>query len=102
MDVVIIGSDLLLHNDRLQPHPSETPPEKPRASGEVEEEGSAHGKATGGGGRGGGGKKPRHVVFVSARVHPGESPASYMCHGLLDFLIGTFFFLFFTLEPRFD
>jgi murein tripeptide amidase MpaA len=30
---------------------------------------------------------PRKVVFITARVHPGESPASYMCHGLMDFII---------------
>ncbi|CAJ1441705.1 unnamed protein product, partial [Effrenium voratum] len=28
----------------------------------------------------------RRAVFVSARVHPGETPASYMLEGLLDFL----------------
>ena len=28
----------------------------------------------------------KHVVFLSARVHPGESPASFMMHGLLLFL----------------
>ena len=30
---------------------------------------------------------PRNVVCVTARVHPGETPASYMCHGLIEFLI---------------
>lgn len=109
MDVVIIGSDLLHFNDRLQPHPSEPPPPKPPGaetpageplgSGEVEEEsgGKKEEEESGGrklppeesGGRKGGRPKaPRRVVFVSARVHPGETPASYMCHGLLDFLIG--------------
>ncbi|XP_014670115.1 PREDICTED: cytosolic carboxypeptidase 6-like [Priapulus caudatus] len=29
----------------------------------------------------------KRVVFISARVHPGETPASYMCQGLIDFLI---------------
>ena len=29
---------------------------------------------------------PRRVVFLSARVHPGESPASFMMHGLILFL----------------
>jgi cytosolic carboxypeptidase protein 6 len=29
---------------------------------------------------------PRRVVLVSARVHPGESPASFMMHGLILFL----------------
>eukprot|EP00930_Biecheleria_cincta_P003234 TRINITY_DN104168_c0_g1_i1.p1 TRINITY_DN104168_c0_g1~~TRINITY_DN104168_c0_g1_i1.p1 ORF type:complete len:1002 (+),score=176.28 TRINITY_DN104168_c0_g1_i1:111-3116(+) len=28
----------------------------------------------------------RQAVFISARVHPGETPASYMLEGLLDFL----------------
>ena len=26
--------------------------------------------------------KKRHMVFVTARVHPGESPASLVCQGL--------------------
>ena len=29
----------------------------------------------------------RPVVFLSARVHPGESPASFLMHGLLLFLV---------------
>lgn len=32
-------------------------------------------------------KKP--VVFVSARVHPGETPASYAMKGVIDFLTST-------------
>ena len=28
----------------------------------------------------------KHVVFLSSRVHPGESPASFVMHGLLLFL----------------
>jgi hypothetical protein len=28
----------------------------------------------------------RRIVFVSARVHPGETPASWIMHGLIDFL----------------
>ena len=33
--------------------------------------------------------KRRPVVVVTARVHPGESPASFMCRGLTDFLAGS-------------
>ncbi|XP_073993899.1 cytosolic carboxypeptidase 6-like isoform X2 [Rhodnius prolixus] len=29
----------------------------------------------------------RHVVVILSRVHPGESPASYVCQGLIDFLV---------------
>ncbi|XP_071799299.1 cytosolic carboxypeptidase 6-like [Asterias amurensis] len=29
----------------------------------------------------------QRVVFVTARVHPGETPASYVCQGLIDFLL---------------
>ncbi|XP_024085692.1 cytosolic carboxypeptidase 6 [Cimex lectularius] len=28
-----------------------------------------------------------HVVVILSRVHPGESPASYVCQGIIDFLI---------------
>ncbi|VDL96832.1 unnamed protein product [Schistocephalus solidus] len=28
----------------------------------------------------------KRIVFVTARVHPGETPSSYVCQGLIDFL----------------
>lgn len=31
--------------------------------------------------------KKKQTVFITARVHPGESPASYICHGFMSFLI---------------
>lgn len=31
----------------------------------------------------------RPVVFVTARVHPGETPASFVAHGLVDWLLGS-------------
>ena len=31
--------------------------------------------------------KARRVVVVLGRVHPGESPSSFVCQGLLDFLV---------------
>jgi hypothetical protein len=27
--------------------------------------------------------KKRKVVIIMARVHPGESPASFVCHGII-------------------
>jgi len=32
-------------------------------------------------------ERPRKVVVVLARVHPGESPSSFVCQGLMDFLV---------------
>ncbi|XP_013776221.2 cytosolic carboxypeptidase 6-like [Limulus polyphemus] len=32
-------------------------------------------------------RSQRKLVFVTARVHPGESPASYVCQGLMDYLV---------------
>ncbi|XP_061539022.1 cytosolic carboxypeptidase 6 [Phycodurus eques] len=29
----------------------------------------------------------KKLVFLTARVHPGESPASFVCQGLIDFLV---------------
>ncbi|EGD80021.1 hypothetical protein PTSG_13020 [Salpingoeca rosetta] len=31
----------------------------------------------------------RPVFFVSARVHPGETPASHVCNGIIDFVLNT-------------
>ena len=28
------------------------------------------------------------MVFVTARVHPGESPSSFVCQGLTEYLLG--------------
>ncbi|XP_065904328.1 cytosolic carboxypeptidase 6-like [Dysidea avara] len=33
--------------------------------------------------------KKRHMVFITARVHPGESPASLVCQGLTDYLMSS-------------
>lgn len=30
----------------------------------------------------------KKAVVISARVHPGETPASYMMKGLIDFITG--------------
>ncbi|XP_077440691.1 cytosolic carboxypeptidase 6 isoform X2 [Vanacampus margaritifer] len=31
--------------------------------------------------------REKKLVFLTARVHPGESPASFVCQGLIDFLV---------------
>ncbi|KAG8199367.1 hypothetical protein JTE90_011827 [Oedothorax gibbosus] len=32
-------------------------------------------------------KKKKKIVFVGARIHPGETPASYVCQGMMNFLV---------------
>ena len=32
-------------------------------------------------------KKQKRIVFVTCRVHPGESPSSYVCEGFMDYLL---------------
>lgn len=32
-------------------------------------------------------KRSRRTVVIFGRVHPGESPSSFVCQGLLDFLV---------------
>ncbi|XP_064625575.1 cytosolic carboxypeptidase 6-like [Lineus longissimus] len=32
-------------------------------------------------------EEKQKVVFISARVHPGETPSSFLCQGIIDFLI---------------
>ncbi|XP_013409059.1 cytosolic carboxypeptidase 6 isoform X2 [Lingula anatina] len=34
-------------------------------------------------------EEKQKVVFLTARVHPGETPASYVCQGIIDFLISS-------------
>ncbi|KAF6030990.1 AGBL4 [Bugula neritina] len=31
----------------------------------------------------------QRVVFITGRVHPGESPASFVCQGMIDFLVSS-------------
>ncbi|XP_053326203.1 cytosolic carboxypeptidase 6 [Spea bombifrons] len=30
----------------------------------------------------------QRVVFITSRVHPGETPSSFVCQGIMDFLVG--------------
>ncbi len=30
---------------------------------------------------------PKKTIAITARIHPGETPASYVCHGLISFLL---------------
>lgn len=32
-------------------------------------------------------EKKRKIVTVTARVHPGETPSSYVCQGFIEFLV---------------
>jgi murein tripeptide amidase MpaA len=32
-------------------------------------------------------KQPKKIVFVTSRVHPGESPSSFVCEGLINYLL---------------
>ncbi|XP_076261488.1 cytosolic carboxypeptidase 6 [Rhynchophorus ferrugineus] len=34
-------------------------------------------------------KSKRRIVFIMARVHPGETPASFVCQGLLELLVSS-------------
>uniref|UniRef100_T1JM20 Uncharacterized protein n=1 Tax=Strigamia maritima TaxID=126957 RepID=T1JM20_STRMM len=43
----------------------------------------------------------RNVVFLSARVHPGETPSSYVLHGFLDFILSDSEFLAYKLRKRY-
>ena len=33
--------------------------------------------------------KSRRAIVIMARVHPGESPSSFVCQGFIDFLVST-------------
>jgi len=33
-------------------------------------------------------KKQKKIIFITARVHPGETPASFVCEGIINYLIG--------------
>lgn len=32
-------------------------------------------------------KKDKRTVFITSRVHPGESPSSFVCEGIIDYLL---------------
>ncbi|KAG7254674.1 hypothetical protein CRUP_004217, partial [Coryphaenoides rupestris] len=32
-------------------------------------------------------ERGKKLVFLTSRVHPGESPASFVCQGVIDFLV---------------
>ena len=32
-------------------------------------------------------RKPKQVIFLTSRVHPGESPAQFLIHGAIEFLL---------------
>ena len=34
------------------------------------------------------GKEEKELIFITARVHPGETNSSFVCEGLMNFLLG--------------
>jgi len=38
-------------------------------------------------------EKTKPVIFLTARVHPGELPGSLILNGLIDFIMSPYFFL---------
>jgi murein tripeptide amidase MpaA len=43
--------------------------------------------------------KDKDIVFISSRVHPGETPASHMLKGLVEFLLQGFELIMRSYEP---